>query len=84
MSEEMPWKNQPSVAPETETYTSEGLDATTMHLNEFFNAVKNGTPTKQDASVGHHAAACAHMVNLSIDARKTVFWDHQKDTVKQI
>lgn len=79
---EMPWTRDPKVIPDAETYRSEGVDDTTLHLAEFFDAVKNGTPTKEDATVGHHAASCAHMVNLSIEKKKIIHWDTTKDTVK--
>jgi predicted dehydrogenase len=80
--EEMPWTRDPKVIPGAETYRSEGLDETTLHLAEFFEAVRNGSPTKEDAVVGHHAASCAHMVNLSVDKGKVICWDKNLDTVK--
>jgi predicted dehydrogenase len=80
--EEMPWTRDPKVIPDAETYRAEGIGDTTLHMAEFFNAVKNGTPTKEDATVGHHAASCAHMVNLSIEKKKIIYWDATKDTVK--
>ena len=80
--EEMPWTRDPKVIADAETYRSEGIDDTTLHMAEFFDAVKSGTPTKEDATVGHHAASCAHMVNLSIAKKKIIHWDAAKDTVK--
>ena len=80
--EEMPWTRDPSVIPDAETYRAEGIDDTTLHMAEFFEAVRNGKPTKEDATVGHHAASCAHMVNLSIDKKKIIHWNAVKDTVK--
>jgi predicted dehydrogenase len=79
--EEMPWTRDPALITGSETYHSEGLGATLMHFHEFFDAVRNGTPTKEDAVVGHHAASCAHMVNLSIDKKRVVYWNKAKDTV---
>ena len=80
--EEMPWTRDPGVIPGAETYVSEGPDATTIHLDEFFEAVRKGTPTKEDAAVGHHAASCAHMVNLSMDRGKIVHWDRGRDSIR--
>jgi predicted dehydrogenase len=80
--EEMPWTRRSKVIPDAETYRAEGIDDTTLHMAEFFDAIKNGTPTKEDASVGHHAASCAHLINLSIEKKKIIHWDATKDTVK--
>ncbi len=80
--EEMPWTRDPKVISDAETYSAEGVDDTTLHLAEFFDAVRNGNPTKEDATVGHHAASCAHMINLSIEKKKIIHWDTARDTVK--
>lgn len=81
-TEEIPWTRNPNLVPGTETYLSEGLDPTIIHLAEFFDAVREGNPTKEDAIVGHHAASCAHMINLSIEKKKIIYWDRANDTVK--
>jgi predicted dehydrogenase len=80
--EEMPWTRDPKVIPDAEIYREEGIDDTTLHMAEFFDAVQNGIPTKEDATVGHHAASCAHMVNLSIEKKKIIYWDDARDSVK--
>lgn len=79
---EMPQTRNPKVIAGAETYRSEGLDETTLHLAEFFDAARKGTPTKEDAVVGNHAASCAHMINLSIDKKKIVYWDKNTKMVK--
>jgi predicted dehydrogenase len=79
---EQPSTRPPKALPAGEIYDSEGIDATTVHFQEFFDAVRNGTPTKEDAVVGHHAAACAHMVNMSIEQGKMIHWDKEHDTIK--
>ncbi|MGD9347704.1 MAG: Gfo/Idh/MocA family oxidoreductase, partial [Candidatus Aminicenantes bacterium] len=81
-AEEMPWTRDPRLIPDSEIYREEGIDDTTLHMAEFFDAVRNGTSTKEDATIGHHAASCAHMINLSIDKKKIIHWDAAKDTVK--
>ena len=80
-AEELPQTQPQRLIPEAEIYTTEGIPHTTAHFLEFFEAVRNGTPTKEDAVVGHHAASCAHMINLSIDSGKMVHWDKSKETV---
>ena len=81
-AEEMPWTQPQSVVPGAEVYQGEGIGSGLAHFQEFFDAVRKGTPTKEDAAVGHHAAACAHMTKLSIDRGKVVHWDAEKDTGK--
>ena len=41
-----------------------------------------GNSRYEDAVVGHHAAAAAHMVNLSVRQRRLVEWDFAADTAK--
>jgi predicted dehydrogenase len=79
---EMPWTRDPKVIPDSEIYRAEGIDDTTLHMAEFFSAVKDGTPTKEDATVGHHAASCAHLINLSIEKKKIIHWDAARETLK--
>jgi len=80
-AEELPQTQPQRLISEEEIYTTEGIPHTTAHFIEFFEAVRNGSPTKEDAVVGHHAASCAHMINLSIDSGKKVQWDKNKETV---
>lgn len=80
-AEEQPWTQPPHVLDDTEVYYSEGYGSTRAHLEEFFTAVRTGGPTKEPAAVGHHAAACAHMVNLSLDRGAVVHWDAEANTV---
>ncbi len=81
--EERPRTRPPKVLESTEIYTSEGTDSTTLHFQELFDAIKKGGTTKEDALIGHRAAACAHMVNMSIDSGKVVHWDKSKENVKK-
>jgi len=75
LHEERPATRPAGIREGREVYSSEGMDGMYSHMLEFFDAVRNGTPTKEDALVGHHAAACAHMINQSIDSGRTVHWD---------
>ncbi len=81
LHEERPSTRDPKVLSRSEVYTSEGTDSMTTHIREWVDGIRNGTPTVEDASVGHHAAACAHMINQSIDVGRTIHWDPKKDTL---
>lgn len=82
-AEEMPWTQPQNVVAGAEVYQGEGIGSGLTHFQEFFDAVRTGGTTKEDAAVGHHAAACAHLVNLSIDQGQVVHWDAARDTVKE-
>jgi predicted dehydrogenase len=81
LHEEQPSSRDPRILERSEVYSAEGTDSIRIHMQEFFDAVRNGTATKEDATVGHHAAACAHMINQAIDAERTVHWDPNNDTL---
>ncbi|MGH9660823.1 MAG: Gfo/Idh/MocA family protein [Bryobacteraceae bacterium] len=68
--------------PEPERHRGEGPEPTITHFANFFAAVKSRQPHWEDATVGHRAAACAHMVNLSAKQRRAVEWDFARDTIK--
>jgi hypothetical protein len=44
-------------------------------MARFFEAVRGGTPPVQDGVMGHHAAAAAHMVNLSLRQGRPLEWN---------
>jgi predicted dehydrogenase len=64
-----------------EHWVTQGEDATVAHVRAFVEAVKSRTPPVEDARFGHHAAACAHMVNQSIREGRVVKWDTARDAV---
>ena len=72
----------PATAAEPEVSRSDGKSSVRAHFEEFFQAVRTGGKTVEDATVGHYAAACAHLVNLSIDRGEVVHWDATKKTVR--
>lgn len=78
---EMPetWPQKTIVA--TEQYRSEGHDTTIDHMGHWLASVRNRTPYWEDAAAGHHAAACAHMVNRSVREGRLVEWDFARDDV---
>jgi hypothetical protein len=51
------------------------------HLRGFADAVRTRTRPVEDARFGHHAAACAHMINKSIRENRIVRWDAARDTI---
>ena len=58
------------------------MDATALHLAEFFDCVRSRKECTENAEVGHHAAAAGHMVNLSYRSGKKLYWDADKGAVK--
>ncbi|MBI1941354.1 MAG: Gfo/Idh/MocA family oxidoreductase, partial [Acidobacteria bacterium] len=70
-------------APEPETLkTSDPMDATGLHMLEFFECVRSRKPCAEHAEIGHQAAAAGHMVNISYRSGKKVKWDAKSGTVK--
>jgi predicted dehydrogenase len=59
-----------------------GPEATVAHFGNFFESVKTRKPYWEDASAGHHAAACAHLVNQSVKQRRMTEWDFGKDDIR--
>ena len=65
-----------------ERIPTDALEATMLHFGHFFDSVRSRQPYWEDATAGHHAAACAHMVNRSARERRTVEWDFAKDDMR--
>lgn len=80
--EEVPTSRPPGTVDGEEVYHSEGKQSIYVHIQEWIDAIRSGSPTKEDAEVGHHAATCAHMINASIEMQKMVHWDGQTLTTK--
>ena len=53
-----------------------------VHLGHWVDSLRTRQPYWEDALAGHHAAACAHMVNLSAQQRRLVEWDFSRDDIK--
>ena len=68
---------------EGETEREVGHNATLVHMTRFFDSVRTRKPPVEDARMGHHAAACAHMVNQSIRTRAAVEWDFARDILRK-
>jgi predicted dehydrogenase len=73
---------QARMLPVAEEYRQEGQEATIVHFRHFLDSVKSRKPYWQDGEAGHHAAACAHMVNLAARTGKAVEWDFSRDDIK--
>ena len=65
----------PQIRKASEAFDEIGKDATDVHMARFFEAVRAGKPPVQDGTMGHHAAAAAHLVNLSIRQRRPLEWN---------
>lgn len=78
---ESPFLQPQKTRPAGERWVTGGEDATVSHVRAFVDAVKSRTPPVEDARFGHHAAACAHMVNQSIREGRVVKWDATRDTI---
>lgn len=58
------------------------VDTNIAHLANWVEAIRTRKPHWEDAEAGHHAAACAHIVNLSAATGRTVEWDFARDDLK--
>lgn len=65
-----------------EVFREEGPEATVAHFGHFFDSVRTRQPYWEDATTGHRAAACAHLINLSVRERRMTEWDFGKDDIK--
>ena len=62
-------------------FRDDGPEPTTAHFGYFFDSIRTRKPYWEDALAGHHAAACAHMVNLSAKQKRPVSWNFAKDDI---
>jgi hypothetical protein len=51
-------------------------------MTNFMDAVREKRQANEPATVGHHAAAAAHLVNMSVRQGRRMEWDFKADTVK--
>ncbi len=64
------------------TWNEVGRDPTVVHMTNFVEAVRQKRQANEPATVGHHAAAAAHMVNASVRQGRRMEWDFKADTLK--
>jgi predicted dehydrogenase len=69
--------------PEPEHFKDESnQDSTIPHFGHFFESIRTRKPYVEDAAAGHHAAACAHLINLSARERRMTEWDFSRDDIR--
>lgn len=75
---------QPAKRPkkQPERIPTANEEATVAHFGHWFESIRTRKPYWEDASAGHHAAACAHLVNLAARERRMTEWDFGKDDIK--
>ncbi len=79
---ELPATRPPRVLEGAQEFREEGLEATIVHLGHWLESIRTRRPYWQDAAAGHHAAACAHMINRAAKERRMVEWDFARDDIK--
>jgi len=79
---EMAHTRTPRLGDGIQSFREEGQDATVTHLGHWLKAIRTRQPHWEDATAGHRAAACAHMVNLAMKQKRLVEWDFARDDIK--
>lgn len=77
-AEETPQTWSPQMRAHSEVFEEWGHNATRTHLAQFVDSVRTRRPPVEDASMGHRAAACAHLINESVKRKAIVHWDFDK------
>ncbi len=72
----------PAIVEGPRQFREEGQNSTIAHLRHFLESVRSRKPYWEDAAAGHHAAACAHMINRSAEQQRLVEWDFARDDIK--
>ena len=80
-AEERPDTWPPRMRKQSESQSEIGQDATFVHMARFFDSVRQHKPAVEDGVMGHHAAAAAHMVNLSLRQRRALDWNFTTDAL---
>jgi predicted dehydrogenase len=66
-----------------EQFKTDSPDATIAHMGHFLDSVRTRQSYWEDAKAGHHAAACAHLINLSAKESRAVAWDFTRDDIQR-
>ena len=82
IASEMPGRQKEHLVEGTITYRHEGMESTVAHMGHFLESIRTRKPYWEDARAGHHAASCAHMINLAAREKRMVEWDFAADTIK--
>lgn len=78
---ELPATREGRVRPGTETYTTEGPESTVAHFSNWLKSIHTREGHWENAQVGHRAAACAHMLNMSAREERVVKWDLKRNDI---
>lgn len=79
---ELPGRHKEHIVEGPTTYKHEGMESTVAHMGHFLESIRSRKSYWEDARAGHHAAACAHMVNMAAKEKRLVEWDFAKDDIK--
>ncbi len=79
-TEVAPARNRKKV--ETQSFKDGRSDSTIEHFGHFFDSVRSRKAYWEDAVAGHHAAACAHLINLSAKQKRMTEWDFERDDIR--
>jgi hypothetical protein len=71
---------EPLPAPKAPTtYT---IDRGFTHAEWFIKSIRDGSPSKENATEGHYAAGAAHVANASYRQKRRLQWDHKTNKVR--
>jgi len=79
-TEVAPARNRKKVEPQV--FKDGRSDSTVEHFGHFFDSVRSRKAYWEDAVAGHHAAACAHLINLSAKQKRMTEWDFERDDIR--
>ncbi len=79
---EIPSSRPAKVITGTESWREDGKDSDLLHMEGFFDCVRQRRQPVEDALAGHRAAAVAHLVNLAAKNRRVMEWDFTQEAVK--
>ncbi len=60
------------------------LDSAHLHLKEWLNAIKNGTPVSCGIKEGFEEAMTAHMASISWKLGRRIDWDHENYRIMDV
>jgi predicted dehydrogenase len=69
--------------PEPEEHKERGPGDTQLHLQGFFDTFRAKAENVEDVWAGHHAAACAHLINDSARKGRIARWDFGQKRQKE-
>lgn len=58
------------------------IDRGLSHAEYFIKSIRDGSPSKENATEGHYAAGAAHVANASYRQKRRLQWDHKSNKVR--